>query len=172
MTILPLWIVPGFLDYLCHRRTQIERTSGTPESLAHIAMTASAGAPILLGLYCEINALVLAASLAGVVVHTAIAWIDVSYTVPRRFIPAFEQNVHAGLEGLPVATFAALATAYPAPLRELLASGARAPSLRLEPKREAVPAWYRRAFIASSIAFVVLPHLEELWRCVRAQRED
>jgi hypothetical protein len=33
--ILPLWIVPGFLDYLMHRKSSIETTSGTHESLIH-----------------------------------------------------------------------------------------------------------------------------------------
>jgi hypothetical protein len=31
--LLPLWIVPGFADYLCHRRTKIETTSGIRESI-------------------------------------------------------------------------------------------------------------------------------------------
>jgi hypothetical protein len=31
--LLPLWLVPGFADYWCHRVAKIEETSGTHESL-------------------------------------------------------------------------------------------------------------------------------------------
>jgi hypothetical protein len=33
--LLPLWTIPGFGDYLCHRRSKIESTSGTQESITH-----------------------------------------------------------------------------------------------------------------------------------------
>ena len=29
--VLPLWVAAGFADYLCHRRTRIEATSGIVE---------------------------------------------------------------------------------------------------------------------------------------------
>ena len=30
--VMPLWLAAGFADYLCHRATHIERTSGWKES--------------------------------------------------------------------------------------------------------------------------------------------
>ena len=33
--IVPVWIGAGFLDYIWHRRTSIETTSGLEESLMH-----------------------------------------------------------------------------------------------------------------------------------------
>jgi len=40
---VPLWVIVGSLDYLCHRRTKIETTSGTLESAIHALMMAEAG---------------------------------------------------------------------------------------------------------------------------------
>jgi hypothetical protein len=33
--VLPLWLAAGFADYLCHRATHIEETSGWKESVLH-----------------------------------------------------------------------------------------------------------------------------------------
>ena len=33
--LLPLWGIAGFIDWLCHRRTQVERTSGVSEVEVH-----------------------------------------------------------------------------------------------------------------------------------------
>ena len=30
--VLPLWLIAGFADYLCHRAAQIEKTSGADRS--------------------------------------------------------------------------------------------------------------------------------------------
>jgi hypothetical protein len=38
--LMPLWTIPGFGDYLCHRRAKIESTSGTQESITHSLMMA------------------------------------------------------------------------------------------------------------------------------------
>src|SRR5438270_925920 len=45
--LLPLWIVPGLLDYVWHRRTKIESTSGLQESVTHSLMLAEVGVPLL-----------------------------------------------------------------------------------------------------------------------------
>src|SRR5207302_892582 len=38
--LMPAWFVPGIADYLMHRRTRIERTSGLRESAIHSLMMA------------------------------------------------------------------------------------------------------------------------------------
>jgi hypothetical protein len=35
LLLLPIWVLAGVADYLWHRRTRIETTSGTEESLTH-----------------------------------------------------------------------------------------------------------------------------------------
>jgi hypothetical protein len=63
--IMPVWSLAGFLDWLWHRQTKIETTSGAKESVMHLIMMAEAGIPILTGLFLEMNAGALALMGAG-----------------------------------------------------------------------------------------------------------
>jgi hypothetical protein len=99
--MLPLWIVPGFLDYLCHRKTKIETTSGTKESVIHALMMTEAGLPVVMGLLLEINTAVLLTMLLAFFAHWATAFWDVAYASDRREVKPNEQHVHSFLEVLP-----------------------------------------------------------------------
>ena len=46
--LYPLWLAAGAADYLCHRRTHIERTSGAVESWLHVAQFLSIAALLAL----------------------------------------------------------------------------------------------------------------------------
>ena len=46
--LLPAWLVPGVADYVMHRRTRIERTSGLGESAIHALMMTEISVPLLL----------------------------------------------------------------------------------------------------------------------------
>src|SRR5664279_4090724 len=82
--ILPLWIVPGFLDYLFHRKSSIQTTSGTHESLIHAMQMTSIGIPTLMALLLEINASVIATTITASVIHEALTLWDICllYTSP------------------------------------------------------------------------------------------
>lgn len=67
--VLPLWLGAGLADWYLHRRTRIEQTAGPRESLIHHLMFAETGVPVLLGLFCEMNAGVLATAYAATVAH-------------------------------------------------------------------------------------------------------
>ena len=41
--VLPLWLLAGFGDWLCHRVQRIEHSTGLKESLLHLAMIAELG---------------------------------------------------------------------------------------------------------------------------------
>ena len=56
--LLPLWGIAGFIDWVCHRATHVERTSGLKESLIHSLMGLQLGIPILLCLIFEVNVLI------------------------------------------------------------------------------------------------------------------
>ena len=99
--ILPLWIAAGLTDYVLHRRTHIEDTSGTKESLLHALQLGEAGIPVLMGLLLDINALVLLMMLVALLVHEATALWDVHIAIHRRYVGVFEQHVHSFLELLP-----------------------------------------------------------------------
>ena len=53
--VLPLWLAAGFADYLCHRASHIEKTSGWKESLLHLAQFGEMAVPVLAAVFLEIN---------------------------------------------------------------------------------------------------------------------
>jgi hypothetical protein len=58
--VLPLWLAVGFADYLCHRASHIESTSGPKESLLHLLQLSEMAIPTLAAIFLEINALTIA----------------------------------------------------------------------------------------------------------------
>lgn len=100
--LLPIWLIAGVADYLLHRRTRIESTSGLGESALHVLQAIEIAIPLLAGLFLEINSLVLLVMIACVLAHTLTAIWDVAYTVPRRLISPIEQHVHSHLEYIPI----------------------------------------------------------------------
>jgi len=99
--VLPLWLVSGLADYVCHARTNIAHTSGMHESLLHLLQTVEIGLPLLGFLFFSVNALLLALMCAGVVAHAASSWRDLHYAAGLRRITPFEQYVHSFLNVLP-----------------------------------------------------------------------
>ncbi len=100
--IVPLWIAFGFLDWDCHRRGRIETNSGVGESLIHLIMLAEGGCALFLGLYAEIDALVLAVMIALWLAHEITSYGDLVFANHRRRIAAFEQRVHDYLAVVPL----------------------------------------------------------------------
>ena len=54
--ILPLWLLAGLADWLCHWRGDIAHASGMGESLLHLLMFSQIATPLLAKLFLEINA--------------------------------------------------------------------------------------------------------------------
>jgi hypothetical protein len=169
--VMPLWIGAGLADWYLHRRTRIEDTAGPRESALHSLMFAETGVPVLLGLFCEVNAGVLATAAGAVAAHSATAYWDQSYAEPRRRVTPVEQHVHSLLEVSPVmATF--LLTALHWDQAEALAGRDRQPPrfrLRLK-RRDPLSRTTRVTLLAAVTVFGVLPYAEELLRCWRASR--
>src|SRR5579862_3060494 len=80
--IIPIWIGGGFLDYIWHRRTHIETTSGLSESLCHTLMMAEAAPAVLAPLFLEVNAGLLAVMLGAAILHEVTVLWDLSFTAP------------------------------------------------------------------------------------------
>src|SRR4051812_47845454 len=80
--VIPLWLAAGFADYLFHRRSHIERTSGTRESLSHLVMLSEGAVAVVPGLFFEVNALLLVVAVVALIAHTVTAWIDVAFAYP------------------------------------------------------------------------------------------
>jgi hypothetical protein len=96
-------------DYVMHRRTRIERTSGLGESVIQALMMAEISVPFMLILLCEVNPLLLGVSTAAAGVHEATAISDVRAAVDGgpEVRPA-EQYVQSFLESLPFMATSAL----------------------------------------------------------------
>jgi Ca2+/Na+ antiporter len=102
----PLWLIGGGIDYLCHRRTAIERTAGFTESLYHLGEFVTI-AIIVLGIALfDPSLTVFAILIAAVVLHTALSYLDVTFTERRRYISPLEQHAHALMDVMPLAVVA------------------------------------------------------------------
>jgi hypothetical protein len=49
--VLPLWVIAGFADYLCHRASNIGHANGMRESIIHWLMLAEVGLPLGLAVF-------------------------------------------------------------------------------------------------------------------------
>ncbi|POM26695.1 hypothetical protein BTM25_10990 [Actinomadura rubteroloni] len=169
--VMPLWLGAGLVDWWCHRRTHIEDNSGAHESAIHALMMAEAGVPVVLGLFCEVNAGVLAVSGGALGVHAATAAWDVSYAEERRRVTPFEQHCHSLLEVVPLMATGFLAVLHWDQARALLGRDVTGADLRLRPKRPDPLSWRSRALLLGAMGvFGGLPYAEEMVRCLRARR--
>lgn len=168
--VLPLWAIAGFGDYVCHRRSKIEETSGTHESLTHSLMMAALGIPSAFALLCEINALTIATSATAALLHEAIVIWDVAYASGRRRVTNTELHLHSFLEVLPLTSLLLLATARPEHTAALFGGTEPKNAFTLRPKRAPVARWGLFATFFAMSAFVGLPYVEEFLRCYRRDR--
>jgi hypothetical protein len=168
--VLPLWLAVGAADYACHARTDLAHTSGVRESSMHLLQTAEIGIPMLGYLLLAHTPLLMALLVAGVVLHTLTAYIDVRYSASRRHIPVFEQFVHGFLTVLPMVALAIVAVLEWPVFRGALSPGVGDWSLHWQ---LAFPAGVIVAVLAASLLFGVLPGLVEFaqaWRVRQGMR--
>lgn len=167
--LLPSWFIPGVADWVMHRRTRIEDTSGTKESLIHSLMMTEVGIPVALTLLFEVNPLLLSVQLGATACHEATALWDVRTAVDsERDVKPVEQHIHSFLESLPFAALASLMCLHPDQVRSLLRGGAGDPTAwKFVPRRRPLPGKYLAGIALAVGTFVALPYGEELVRCVR-----
>ncbi|MGI9221938.1 MAG: diguanylate cyclase [Woeseiaceae bacterium] len=100
--LLPLWGISGLIDWYCHRRSNIETTSGLKESLIHSLMGIQLGIPIILALFFYVNVSVLLICLIAMLMHEFVAHWDVHYSAPKREITIWEVHVHNYMATIPL----------------------------------------------------------------------
>jgi hypothetical protein len=169
--IMPAWGLVGALDWLWHKQTKIETTSGPKESAMHLLMMLEAGVPVLAGLFFETNAGLLRLMTIGMVLHQATVMWDVSYTASRRKIPPREQHTHTFMETLPFDILAVFACMHPKQFRAMLGLGGEKADFELKLKKPGLSLSQIVSIFGAMCLFVFLPHVEELWRCWRAQQK-
>jgi hypothetical protein len=167
--VMPLWLGAGLADWYLHRRTRIQDTAGPRESALHSLMFTETGVPVLLGLFCEVNAGVLATAAGAVAAHTATAYCDQAYAEPRRRVTPAEQQVHSLLEISPIMATFLLGALHWDQAKALAGQDRQSPRFRLQLKRrDPLSTSARVTLLAAVTAFGVLPYAEELLRCWRA----
>jgi hypothetical protein len=164
--VLPIWIGAGIADWWCHRRTDIEHTAGTTESAIHAAMMIEGGVPAMLGLFCEVNAGVLALTYGTLAAHELTAVWDVAYADGRRDVTPTEQHVHGFLERVPLMATVLLTVLHWDQARSVFGAGGR-PDRQIRLKRRPLSVRYRMGVLAAVTALVAVPYGEELVRCLR-----
>jgi hypothetical protein len=168
--LIPLWLMAGVADNLCHRATVIEHTAGWKESVFHLVMFAEAGVPGLASLVFQSNALMLLALFVGFALHEVTAMWDVSYAVKRRHVPPFEQHVHSFLEMIPLMAGSFVAVLHWPQFIALFGFGSEAARFAIAWKSEPLPLVYIFAVLGAALLLELLPYLEELWRGMRATK--
>src|SRR4051794_16755047 len=161
--VLPVWLAAGFADYLCHRATSIETTSGWKESLLHLLQLAEMAVPTLAAIFLEINALIIAVMIVCLAAHEATAIWDVSYAYKRREITPTEQHVHSFLEMLPLMGLLLVVSSHWDQFLALFGLNGMA-QWSIQLKQPPLPWLYVSITLALVVLFEVLPYLEELWR--------
>jgi hypothetical protein len=159
--LYPLWLLAGAGDYLCHRRTDIEHTSGSHESWYHVLQFICLLLVFAIAVLIKPGIATYAAMIALVLGHSVLAFLDVAYTDGRRFISPLEQTVHGYMEVLPwvaVVLFGILH--WPQ-----IWSGGSSRSLALQDNLDG----RHIALVASYIILAGAPVLEELIRTSRAR---
>jgi hypothetical protein len=107
----------------------------------------------------------------GWLVHEITVACDVSYTVSRREIPPREQSTHAYMQTIPFDIVAVLASLHHEQALALVGLGSQKPDFRLRWRKSPVPLKDFAVIIGCMSVLSGLPHVEELWRCYRAQRD-
>jgi hypothetical protein len=161
--VLPLWVISGFLDYLCHRASDIEHATGVKESLIHSLMVLEVAAPLVLAVFFRINALLLALMIACLIAHEITGYLDLKIAMATRKVTIFEHQVHSALEILPLTAMLLVMALHWPQTQSLFGFGHEVADFSLGPKQ--IPRWGE--IIPPAIVLillVVLPYAEELWR--------
>jgi hypothetical protein len=166
--ILPLWLAAGFSDYLCHRATHIERTSGWRESVLHLLQMAEMAVPVVAALFLEINAGIILLMIVCFFLHQATALWDLYYASARREVSPVEQQVHSFLEMVPLMGLLLVVALH---WDQFIALFGLAPArFDFALKPAPLPWIYVSSVLGAAVVFELLPYAEEFWRGWRLQR--
>ena len=168
--VLPLWLLAGFADYLCHRASRIEITSGYKETLLHLLMLIELAIPLLAAIFLEINALIIATMIAGFIAHQLTALWDTTFASHKRLITPIEQQVHSFLELMPLMAMVIVIILNWPQFLSLWGMGSEPARYELVLKREPLPWTYVAAFLFAVLLFEVLPYMEEFVRGLRSRK--
>lgn len=166
---LPLWLIMGFIDWYCHKKSKIEETSGWQESVYHAIMGVQVGIPIFLGLYFEINVLQFIIMFMVLIFHEVVAHMDVHYALHKREISILETHVHSFLECLPFVIVALIVFINWSAFVDFISFN-WAGNMSLIFKKRPLDSGYITGYFFTLIILDVIPFIEEFIRCYRFQK--
>lgn len=167
--VLPLWVIAGFADYLCHRATHVERATGARESAIHWLMLGEAAVPILAAVYLKVDATVILVMFVALAAHEWTSHVDLQIAKRTRTVTVTEQQIHSLLEVLPFTAMLLVLILHWTQLQALFGAGPEHTDWRIVLK----PLPSLAEVGPPGLAFLllaVLPYLEELIRGLRAER--
>jgi hypothetical protein len=169
--LLPMWVIPGILDYLCHRWSSIETTTGVKEACIHLLFCAQIGTTVIMGLWLEINSLVIVLMIVIWFFHELTTIWDVAYATTLRRVTTMEQHVHDYLVVVPLMAVSFVVCLKWNQFLAIFGAGPERADWTFALKKIPLPTGYL-AFILVLFTFcTVIPYLEELWRCWRVAKE-
>lgn len=167
--ILPAWVFCGFFDYLCHKHTKIETTTGLRETILHALMGIQIGLPIYLGLFLEVDVLLLLIMLGVLIFHEYVAHHDVKTTYHKREITVWEIHAHSFLEVIPFVIFGLLSLLkWPAFIN--LITFQWQGHLSLRPKTDPIDSNFIVGYMLFMLVVGIAPYVEEFHRCWRFRK--
>ncbi|WFP75430.1 diguanylate cyclase [Mesorhizobium sp. WSM4906] len=166
--VLPVWLIAGFADWLCHRATHIESTTGAKESLIHLLMFVEVGIPLLAAMFLEVNALIIAVMMIVFLVHEATAIWDVRYATTACTVSPVEQHVHSFLEMIPLMGLVSVVSLHWGQFLALFGFGPERARFGLAWKEQQLPVAYIATVMTVILLFELLPYVEEFFRGLRA----
>ncbi|CDX22546.1 conserved membrane hypothetical protein [Mesorhizobium sp. ORS 3324] len=166
--VLPVWLIAGFADWLCHRASHIESTTGAKESLIHLLMFFEVGIALLAAMFLEVNSLIIAVMMVVFLIHEATAIWDVRYATTARTVSPIEQHVHSFLEMIPLMGLVSVISLHWGQFLALFAVGPERARFDLAWKQQQLPLTYIATVMSVILLFELLPYLEELFRGLRA----
>lgn len=169
--VIPLWMLAGFADYLCHRANDIEHTSGVQESLLHWLLLGEMGVPLIAATFLKINALMLGFMIVCLIAHEVTTHVDLRLAIRSRRVPAIEQQVHSLLEVLPFTAFLLVAILHWPQALALFGAGTEAADLSIAVAQ--IPPW--RSLMLPGLGLLLLgavPYGEELVRGIRVAAQQ
>jgi hypothetical protein len=134
-------------------------------------MLAEVGIPLLAAIFFEINALIIATMIIGLVLHQLTALWDTAFACQLRRITPIEQHIHSFLELLPLTAVLIVVILHWPQFLSLWGMGSETARFELVLKREPLPWTHVAAFLFASALLEVLPFLEEFVRGWRARKQ-
>lgn len=166
--LLPMWGIAGFVDWCCHRATQIEKNSGIWESLIHSIMGVQVGLPILICLIFEVNVLALLLCFFVLITHEIVAHHDVHFTAPLREISIWEVHAHNYLATIPFYMVAlTVMLRWETFIKMITLDWSGEMSLVLRSHAIGHQPMFVPYYLGFMCCVCVIPYIEELYRCYR-----